>query len=335
MKQGKWALIGLMMIQLMQPVNLYAEETEETTSEQNETLSIYDIEIESNVTAGQSTALTSQAAMITNKEAKKGVKVTDTIQYSGLVPDEKYEITCQLVYYDGYQEMVVTKAMVTKKASDTGSGTWKVSLDTIKGLNTGIKYHLYEEIVSQKAFEFAEGIQKQEYTQNDPYANNMMITVADNSEIPAASKEVKFIGRDKYKNGRYAVVKLSDTGTAEETLDIWTGADTHSLILSEGMYALIEYKDQDTYEVSKSIYFHLANDGTVEIRDEDKWKKMDRPEINIAGIKKEKKKKVAAKENEETPETATYTNMVELLILLMVALVAAVKVLCSRLFTVD
>lgn len=333
MRVEKVLMSVLLSLSLIQGVMVRAEETEDTQVEVDRLPSIYDIEIESNVAAGEVFATDSQAATITNKQAKKGVEVTDTIKYSGLMPDEKYEITLELVYYEGYEEKVVAKSIVNKKSSDTGEGTWKLSLDTVKGLEPGIKYHINEEIVSEKAFEFLEGIQKQEYLQNDPYLTNTMIKVAEKNEIPSASKEVLFYGRNKYEAPTYTVVKMSSTGTQGETLDVWEGNVEHPLILSEGQYAYLEFKDEERLEASGAVYFHMAQDGTIELRKEEGgWTKLDDNKVYIDGKAPVKKK---AKKKKETPETALYTNMVELLVILMIALIAAVKVLCSRLFTVD
>ena len=331
MKRLKWMMTLMLVLGMVQPLPTFADE--DTTEQTKEILSIYDAEVTSKVTAGQSTATKEKAAKITTKEAKKGVEVKDTISYSGLVPEEKYEITCQLVYYEANQEKVVTKTIVTKKASDTGEGTWEISMDTIKGLTSGVKYHMYEEISSKKAFEFQEGIQKQTFTQNDPYSNTGMIEVAEPTEIPEASKEVTFYGRDKYKHPVYAVVRYSESGS-EQTVDTWEGKDAHKIILTEGSYYMVEYKDDESLEFSKSLIFHLANDGTIELRQDDKWLKPEKAEVSINGLVK-KKKKTAAKEKETTPETARYTNMVELLILLMVALIVSVKIFCSRIFTIE
>ena len=316
-----------LLFSLAQPMMIYAQnDTSETTEEV--TPSIYETKITSYVKAGQATSTQNQPATIAYKQAQKGVEVVDVIRYEGLIPEEKYEISCQLVYYEGYQTKVVTETFVTKKASDTGSGKWNISLGEINGLKTGVKYHMFEEVVSENAFTFQEGIQKQTYTQQDPYSNLGMIKVAEVNEMAPASKEITFHGNTSLENPLYVLVQYVDN--VEQSIEMWEDTEAHTYVLSEGSYALVEYQDSSDRTNPTFLYFHLANDGTIEVRQDNKWVSSLESDISMNGImetKKEEKEKVQEKK-EETKKNTSF--MIPILVVLIVILVVLIKILAFR-----
>ncbi|UXZ08871.1 VaFE repeat-containing surface-anchored protein [Clostridium perfringens] len=87
-------------------------------------------------------------ALVSFEDSKDGVDVKDTINYEGLVANEKYNLTGKLMHVkaDGSLEEIATKT--TEVATgENGTGTWELDFGNQK-LQVGEKYVVFESVES-------------------------------------------------------------------------------------------------------------------------------------------------------------------------------------------
>ncbi|UXZ08869.1 VaFE repeat-containing surface-anchored protein [Clostridium perfringens] len=88
--------------------------------------------------------LPKKEALVSFEDSKDGVDVKDTINYEGLVANEKYNLTGKLMHVkaDGSLEEIATKT--TEVATgENGTGTWELDFGNQK-LLVGEKYVVFE-----------------------------------------------------------------------------------------------------------------------------------------------------------------------------------------------
>ena len=96
------------------------------------------------VTADGVNGSSEKEALVNFEDSKDGVYVKDTINYEGLVANEKYNLTGKLMHVkaDGSLEEVATKTTEVI-AGENGNGTWELDFGNQK-LQVGEKYVVFE-----------------------------------------------------------------------------------------------------------------------------------------------------------------------------------------------
>ncbi|WP_415283387.1 VaFE repeat-containing surface-anchored protein [Clostridium perfringens] len=104
--------------------------------------------LKTTVTADSVNGSSEKEALVSFENSKDGVDVKDTINYEGLVANEKYNLTGKLMHVkaDGSLEEVATKTTEVT-AGENGSGTWELDFGNQK-LQSGEKYVVFESVES-------------------------------------------------------------------------------------------------------------------------------------------------------------------------------------------
>ncbi|MDM0455475.1 VaFE repeat-containing surface-anchored protein, partial [Clostridium perfringens] len=104
--------------------------------------------LKTTVTADGVNGSSEKEALVSFENSKDGVDVKDTINYEGLVANEKYNLTGKLMHVkaDGSLEEIATKT-IEVTAGESGSGTWELDFGNQK-LQVGEKYVVFENVES-------------------------------------------------------------------------------------------------------------------------------------------------------------------------------------------
>ncbi len=104
--------------------------------------------LKTTVTADGVNGSSEKEALVSFENSKDGVDVKDTINYEGLVANEKYNLTGKLMHVkaDGSLEEIATKT-IEVTAGESGSSTWELDFGNQK-LQVGEKYVVFENVES-------------------------------------------------------------------------------------------------------------------------------------------------------------------------------------------
>ena len=232
-------------------------------------------EIHTTVKAGDSTGADDNAAEVSADSAQKGVAVVDTIQYSGLVSGEKYDVTGEL--YEVKDGQVTGDAKSTATATFTASettGDWELDFGTVTGLEAGKTYVVYETATSQNDLVDSDSDgspdKKQEVVHKNPADKAQTIVVGEST--PDTRDDTKDVDFSKINIGGKEIagaeieIRQGDTVVAK-----WTSEEgkTHTLSLAKGEYVFHEESAPKGYLKVTDISFSVSADGTVTVTDSD------------------------------------------------------------------
>ena len=194
-------------------------------------------------------------ALVSFEDSKDGVDVKDTINYDGLVANEKYNLTGKLMHVkdDGSLEEVATKtAKVT--AGENGSGTWELNFGNQK-LQVGEKYVVFEN---------AESVENLIDTDNNYELDAKQIVKHEDKNDKAQTLVVEKPTLPEVKDGTLRTTVIADgvNGSSEKEAlvsfeDSKDGVDVKDTINYEGLVA------NEKYNLTGKL-MHVKADGSLE-----------------------------------------------------------------------
>ena len=181
-----------------------------------------------------------------------GVEVKDTIQYTNLVPNEKYSVTGTLmkVGVNGSVTQIQTKTEELD-ADATGNGQWEINFGVVPNLEVGAKYVVYEEATSKNPF----------YQVDDKTNEIVKKPVTIEHKDPNDKAQTVVVRSDKGVI-RTTVTSGTNTATSDKPLGLTTpqveaGVEVKDIISYENMIPGAKYTLTGTL-------MHIKSDGTVE-----------------------------------------------------------------------
>ncbi|MDD7764777.1 MAG: SpaA isopeptide-forming pilin-related protein, partial [Peptoniphilaceae bacterium] len=218
-------------------------------------------ELKTTVTAGGKTSSEEKIAELSAKEVANKVVVVDKIKYSGLIPNEKYEVI-GIIYEvkDGKlvnpdQPVAVNNGVGEYTADKTGNGEWELNFGEIK-IDSGKSYVVYEMATSFKALidKDSDGKpeEKHRVTHENPKDKSQTFTVLPEEPV---GKEVTFSkteinGTKELEGANLKVEKLKEDGSVEKEIASWKSETiAKKITLSEGQYVMTETQAPEGYEV--------------------------------------------------------------------------------------
>lgn len=228
-------------------------------------------EIHTAVKADGVTGTEEKAAESSAESAQKGITVVDTIQYSGLVSGEKYDVTGELFEVKDGQVTGEAKSKATMTFTASGStGEWELDFGKVTGLEAGKTYVVYETAISENDLvdsdQDGRPDKKHEVTHKNPADKAQTIVIDQGkpdsddilfSKVNIGGKEIE---------GAKIEIRQGDAVVAE-----WTSeADrSHTVKLTEGEYVFHEKSAPEGYLKVTDISFSVNKDGTVTVSDAD------------------------------------------------------------------
>ena len=194
-------------------------------------------------------------ALVSFEDSKDGVDVKDTINYEGLVANEKYNLTGKLMHVkaDGYLEEIATKT--TEVASgENGTGTWELDFGNQK-LLVGEKYVVFEN---------AESVENLIDTDKDYNLDTKQVVKHEDKNDKAQTLVIEKPTLPEVKDGTLRTTVIADgvNGSSEKEAlvsfeDSKDGVDVKDTINYEGLVA-----NQD-YTLTGTL-MHIKYDGSLE-----------------------------------------------------------------------
>ena len=194
-------------------------------------------------------------ALVSFEDSKDGVDVKDTINYDGLVANEKYNLTGKLMHVkdDGSLEEVATKtAKVT--TSENGSGAWELDFGNQK-LLVGEKYVVFEN---------AESVENLIDTDKDYNLDTKQVVKHEDKNDKAQTLVIEKPTLPEVKDGTLRTTVIADgvNGSSEKEAlvsfeDSKDGVDVKDTINYEGLVA------NEKYNLTGKL-MHVKDDGSLE-----------------------------------------------------------------------
>ncbi|WP_460296746.1 VaFE repeat-containing surface-anchored protein, partial [Clostridium perfringens] len=194
-------------------------------------------------------------ALVSFEDSKDGVDVKDTINYDGLVANEKYNLTGKLMHVkaDGSLEEIATKTTEVA-AGENGTGTWELDFGNQK-LLVGEKYVVFEN---------AESVENLIDTDKDYNLDTKQIVKHEDKNDKAQTLIVEKPTLPEVKDGTLKTTVTADgvNGSSEKEAlvsfeDSKDGVDVKDTINYEGLVA-----NQD-YTLTGTL-MHVKADGSLE-----------------------------------------------------------------------
>ncbi|MGV2805093.1 VaFE repeat-containing surface-anchored protein, partial [Clostridium perfringens] len=211
--------------------------------------------LKTTVTADGVNGSSEKEALVSFEDYKDGVNVKDTINYEGLVANEKYNLTGKLMHVkdDGSLEEVATKtAKVT--AGENGSGTWELEFGN-QNLQVGEKYVVFEN---------AESVENLIDTDNNYELDAKQIVKHEDKNDKAQTLIVEKPTLPEVKDGTLRTTVIADgvNGSSEKEAlvsfeDSKDGVDVKDTINYEGLVA------NEKYNLTGKL-MHVKADGSLE-----------------------------------------------------------------------
>ena len=207
------------------------------------------------VTADGVNGSSEKEALVSFENSKDGVDVKDTINYEGLVANEKYNLTGKLIHVkaDGSLEEVATKT-TTVTAGESGSGTWELDFGNQK-LQVGEKYVVFEN---------AESVENLIDTDNNYELDTKQIVKHEDKNDKAQTFVVEKPTLPEVKDGTLRTTVIADgvNGSSEKEAlvsfeDSKDGVDVKDTINYEGLVA------NEKYNLTGKL-MHVKADGSLE-----------------------------------------------------------------------
>ena len=194
-------------------------------------------------------------ALVSFEDSKDGVDVKDTINYEGLVANEKYNLTGKLMHVkaDGSLEEIATKTTEVA-AGENGTGTWELDFGNQK-LLVGEKYVVFEN---------AESVENLIDTDKDYNLDTKQVVKHEDKNDKAQTLVVEKPTLPEVKDGTLRTTVIADgvNGSSEKEAlvnfeDSKDGVDVKDTINYEGLLA-----NQD-YTLTGTL-MHIKYDGSLE-----------------------------------------------------------------------
>ena len=207
------------------------------------------------VTADGVNGSSEKEALVSFEDSKDGVDVKDTINYEGLVANEKYNLTGKLMHVktDGSLEEVTTKTS-TVTAGENGSGTWELDFGNQK-LQVGEKYVVFEN---------AESVENLIDTDNNYELDTKQVVKHEDKNDKAQTLVVEKPILPEVKDGTLRTTVTADgvNGSSEKEAlvsfeDSKDGVDVKDTINYEGLVA------NEKYNLTGKL-MHVKADGSLE-----------------------------------------------------------------------
>ena len=207
------------------------------------------------VTADGVNGSSEKEALVSFEDSKDGVDVKDTINYEGLVANEKYNLTGKLMHVkaDGSLEEVATKT-TTVTAGENGSGTWELDFGNQK-LQVGEKYVVFEN---------AESVENLIDTDNNYELDTKQTVKHEDKNDKAQTLVVEKPTLPEVKDGTLRTTVTADgvNGSSEKEAlvsfeDSKDGVDVKDTINYEGLVA------NEKYNLTGKL-MHVKADGSLE-----------------------------------------------------------------------
>ena len=207
------------------------------------------------VTADGVNGSSEKEALVSFEDSKDGVDVKDTINYEGLVANEKYNLTGKLMHVkaDGSLEKIATKT-TEATAGENGSGTWELDFGNQK-LQVGEKYVVFEN---------AESVENLIDTDNNYELDTKQVVKHEDKEDKAQTLIVEKPTLPEVKDGTLRTTVTADgvNGSSEKEAlvsfeDSKDGVDVKDTINYEGLVAGQDYTLTGTL-------MHVKADGSLE-----------------------------------------------------------------------
>ncbi|MGX7069926.1 SpaA isopeptide-forming pilin-related protein [Gemella bergeri] len=230
-------------------------------------------ELKTTVEADGQSSTTEKSVEVT--ENKDGVKVVDTIKYKGLVEGKDYTVTGQL--YEVKDGKIVGEAKATKtetKKADKDEGNWNLDFGTVKGLEAGKSYVVYETATSLENLVDTDNDnkpdKKQEVEHKDPKDKSQTFVVKPKTP---EQKEVQFskinVGGEEIAG---AEIQIKDA--QGKIVKEWTSekGKSKTVKLNPGTYTFHEVTAPKGYLAVTVITFTVDKDGNVKVTNANKNK---------------------------------------------------------------
>ncbi|EOU1757458.1 VaFE repeat-containing surface-anchored protein, partial [Clostridium perfringens] len=194
-------------------------------------------------------------ALVSFEDSKDGVDVKDTINYEGLVANEKYNLTGKLMHVkaDGSLEEIATKTTEVA-AGENGTGTWELDFGNQK-LQVGEKYVVFEN---------AESVENLIDTDNNYELDAKQIVKHEDKNDKSQTLVVEKPTLPEVKDGTLRTTVIADgvNGSSEKEAlvsfeDYKDGVNVKDTINYEGLVA-----NQD-YTLTGTL-MHVKDDGSLE-----------------------------------------------------------------------
>ncbi|HHD2779111.1 TPA: VaFE repeat-containing surface-anchored protein, partial [Clostridium perfringens] len=194
-------------------------------------------------------------ALVNFEDSKDGVDVKDTINYEGLVANEKYNLTGKLMHVkaDGSLEEIATKTTEVA-AGENGTGTWELDFGNQK-LLVGEKYVVFEN---------AESVENLIDTDKDYNLDTKQVVKHEDKNDKAQTLIIEKPTLPEVKDGTLKTTVTADgvNGSSEKEAlvsfeDSKDGVDVKDTINYEGLVA-----NQD-YTLTGTL-MHVKADGSLE-----------------------------------------------------------------------
>ena len=194
-------------------------------------------------------------ALVNFEDSKDGVDVKDTINYEGLVANEKYNLTGKLMHVkaDGSLEEIATKTTEVA-AGENGTGTWELDFGNQK-LQVGEKYVVFEN---------AESVENLIDTDNNYELDAKQIVKHEDKNDKAQTLVVEKPTLPEVKDGTLRTTVIADgvNGSSEKEAlvnfeDSKDGVDVKDTINYEGLVA------NEKYNLTGKL-MHVKADGSLE-----------------------------------------------------------------------
>ncbi|EHK2328704.1 VaFE repeat-containing surface-anchored protein [Clostridium perfringens] len=207
------------------------------------------------VTADGVNGSSEKEALVSFENSKDGVDVKDTINYEGLVANEKYNLTGKLMHVkaDGSLEEVATKT-TTVTAGESGSGTWELDFGNQK-LQVGEKYVVFEN---------AESVENLIDSNKDQSLDTKQVVKHEDKNDKAQTLVVEKPTLPKVKDGTLRTTVTADgvNGSSEKEALVSfenskDGVDVKDTINYEGLVA------NEKYNLTGKL-MHVKDDGSLE-----------------------------------------------------------------------
>ncbi|MGJ1064782.1 VaFE repeat-containing surface-anchored protein, partial [Clostridium perfringens] len=194
-------------------------------------------------------------ALVSFEDSKDGVDVKDTINYDGLVANEKYNLTGKLMHVkaDGSLEEIATKTTEVA-AGENGTGTWELDFGNQK-LQVGEKYVVFEN---------AESVENLIDTDKDYNLDTKQVVKHEDKNDKAQTLIVEKPALPEVKDGTLRTTVIADgvNGSSEKEALVnfensKDGVDVKDTINYEGLVA------NEKYNLTGKL-MHVKADGSLE-----------------------------------------------------------------------
>ncbi len=252
-------------------VTIIKKETSDTATTENNKLKVTDQkkDIDKNAKLQTTVKVNEQVSTTTKSvevpENKDGVKVVDTLHYKGLVAGEKYEVKGTIYAVNGDNEEEVKETKTAEFTADaSGQGDWDLDFGSVKNLEAGKSYVVYEEVTSKENLVDKDNNgtpdEKQTLEHKDPKDKAQIMVIKPKTEKEVEFSKVNIAGKEIA--GAQIEIKQGTT-----VVEKWTSKEneTHKVKLTEGTYTFHEEAAPEGYLAVTDITFTVDKDGKVKV----------------------------------------------------------------------